>query len=156
MVKKQIEDKSLTVSEIAEKASVSRSLVWAYIRKNHIKPIEKDNNKFRFDSVIVFKIKKKQDEKQKKSSVKRENNTISEDVLKILNEQLKIKDQQIKDQTETIEFLRSEVVQVRLENRKTQKLLEDEQANRKAINENEVKKKKSLGGSIYFDKIKDE
>ena len=37
MAKKQIEDKSLAVSEIAEKANVTRNKVWSYIRKKRHK-----------------------------------------------------------------------------------------------------------------------
>lgn len=39
MAKKQIENEVLTVSEIAEKAGVSRNLVWSYVRKHRIKPV---------------------------------------------------------------------------------------------------------------------
>ena len=70
MIKKQIEDKSLTVSEIAENADVSRNIVWSYIRKNKIKPIIKEKKNFRFDSSIVLEIKKKQEKKQQRNSKK--------------------------------------------------------------------------------------
>ena len=142
MAKKQIEDKSLTVSEIAEKANVSRNLVWAYIRKNKIKAIVKEKKHFEFDSNLVLEIKEKQNKKQGKKSEKVENNVVSENVLEILHEQLKVKDKQIKDQQDTINFLRSEVVQARLEKQKTQKLLESEQQKNKAISANDLKPKK--------------
>lgn len=141
MVKKQIEDKSLTVSEIAEKADVSRSLVWSYIRKNKLKPIRKNGNTFKFDSKIVLEIKKKQEKKQENKSKKDENKVVSNDVLEILHEQLNVKDEQIRRQAETIEFLRSEVVQARLENKQTQKLLESEQQKNEAISASDLKQK---------------
>lgn len=64
MTKKRIESKVLTVSEIAEEAGVSRNLVWSYIRNHKIKPIVKEKRKYKFDSDIVLKIKKKQAKKQ--------------------------------------------------------------------------------------------
>lgn len=141
MVKKQIESKTLTVSEIAEKADVSRSLVWSYIRKNKLKPIRKNGNTFKFDSKIVLEIKKKQEKKQENKSKKDENKVVSNDVLEILHEQLNVKDEQIRRQAETIEFLRSEVVQARLENKQTQKLLESEQQKNEAISASDLKQK---------------
>lgn len=141
MAKKQIEDKSLTVSEIAEKADVSRSLVWSYIRKNKLKPIRKNGNTFKFDSKIVLEIKKKQEKKQENKSKKDENKVVYNDVLEILHEQLNVKDEQIRRQAETIEFLRSEVVQARLENKQTQKLLESEQQKNEAISASDLKQK---------------
>lgn len=141
MAKKQIEDKSLTVSEIAEKADVSRSLVWSYIRKNKLKPIRKNGNTFKFDSKIVLEIKKKQEKKQENKSKKDENKVVSNDVLEILHEQLNVKDEQIRRQAETIKFLRSEVVQARLENKQTQKLLESEQQKNEAISASDLKQK---------------
>lgn len=141
MVKKQIESKTLTVSEIAENADVSRSLVWSYIRKNKLKPIRKNGNTFKFDSKIVLEIKKKQEKKQENKSKKDENKVVSNDVLEILHEQLNVKDEQIRRQAETIEFLRSEVVQARLENKQTQKLLESEQQKNEAISASDLKQK---------------
>lgn len=141
MSEKQIENKSLTVSEIAEKADVSRSLVWSYIRKNKLKPIRKNGNTFKFDSKIVLEIKKKQEKKQENKSKKDENKVVSNDVLEILHEQLNVKDEQIRRQAETIEFLRSEVVQARLENKQTQKLLESEQQKNEAISASDLKQK---------------
>ena len=141
MVKKQIESKTLTVSEIAEKVGVSRNLVWSYIRKNKIKPVIKEKKNFRFDSSIVSEIKEKQEKKQEKNSKKEENDIVSNDVLEILHEQLNVKDEQIRRQAETIEFLRSEVVQARLENKQTQKLLESEQQKNEAISASDLKQK---------------
>ena len=138
---KKIENGVLTVSEIAEKADVSRSLVWSYIRKNKLKPIRKYGNTFKFDSKIVLEIKKKQEKKQENKSKKDENKVVSNDVLEILHEQLNVKDEQIRRQAETIEFLRSEVVQARLENKQTQKLLESEQQKNEAISASDLKQK---------------
>lgn len=141
MGKGKIESNILTVSEIAEKADVSRSLVWSYIRKNKLKPIRKNGNTFKFDSKIVLEIKKKQEKKQENKSKKDENKVVSNDVLEILHEQLNVKDEQIRRQAETIEFLRSEVVQARLENKQTQKLLESEQQKNEAISASDLKQK---------------
>ena len=63
MIKKQIESKVLTVSEIAEKVDVTRNVVWSYIRRNKIKPVVKEKKNFKFDSEIVLKIKKEQKKK---------------------------------------------------------------------------------------------
>lgn len=156
MIKKQIEDKSedksLTVSEIAKKANVSRNLVWAYIRKNKIKAIVKEKKHFEFDSSIVSEIKEKQKKKQEKSSEKVDNDVVSGNVLEILHEQLKIKDEQIKKQQETIDFLRSELIQSQLDNRKNQKLLEDVQKKNNAVSAEDLKKgeeKKSFWSKLF-------
>lgn len=152
MAKKRIENKTLTVSEIAEKADVSRSLVWAYIRKNKIKSIDKNGNTFRFDSRIVLEIRKKQEKKQQKNSKNIENENVSKNVLEILHEQLKIKDRQIEKQNETIDFLRSELIQSQLENNKNKKLLEDKQKKEEAMSINELKedkKKKSWWQRLF-------
>lgn len=142
MAKKQIESKFLTVSEIAEKADVSRSLVWAYIRKNKIKPISKKSNKFRFDSNLVSEIWQKQAKKQEKKSEEVKSDVVSKDVLEILREQLKVKDNQIKEQGETINFLRGEVLRAQLESRKAQKLLEDKREKENAVSADKLKEKK--------------
>lgn len=142
MAKKQIEDKSLTVSEIAEKADFSRSLVWAYIRKNKIKPISKKSNKFRFDSNLVSEIWQKQAKKQEKKSEEVKSDVVSKDVLEILREQLKVKDNQIKEQGETINFLRGEVLRAQLESRKAQKLLEDKREKENAVSADKLKEEK--------------
>ena len=118
MTKEQIESKVLTVSEIAEEAGVSRNLVWSYIRNHKIKPIVKEKRKYKFDSDIVLKIKQKQAKKQANNGENKNNDSVSKDVLEILHEQLRVKDEQINEQAETINFLRSEVVQARLESKK--------------------------------------
>ena len=60
MDKNKIESNVLTVSEIAEKAGVSRNKVWGYIRRNKIEAVEKKNKVFKFDSDIISEISKKQ------------------------------------------------------------------------------------------------
>lgn len=154
MVKKQIENKALTVSEIAEKAGVSRNLVWSYIRKNKIKPILKEKKNFKFDSEIVLKIKEKQKKKQQKNNEKEGNGTVSDTVLEILQKQLEEKDNQLarkdkqldkkdgqlKSLNDTIDFLKGEVLQVRLENQKTRKLLEEKQKKEDALTAEDLAK----------------
>ena len=140
MIKKQIESKVLTVSEIAEKVDVTRNVVWSYIRRNKIKPVVKEKKNFKFDSEIVLKIKKEQKKKQFKDDKNRGVDSVSKDVLEILHEQLKVKDEQIKEQAEIINFLRSEVVQARRESKKQQKLLEDLKNKEKAVSADELKK----------------
>ena len=140
MAKKQIENEVLTVSEIAERAGVSRNLVWSYIRRNKIKPVVKEKKNFRFDSVIVSKIREKQEKKQIKNNGNGNSNGVSKVVLEILHEQLKVKDEQIRSLQEVNNFLRSEVVQARLESRKNQKLLEDVQKKNEAISAGEVER----------------
>ena len=154
MVKKQIENKALTVSEIAEKAGVSRNLVWSYIRKNKIKPILKEKKNFKFDSEIVLKIKEKQKKKQQKNNEKEGNGTVSDTVLEILqklleekdnqlarkDKQLDKKDEQLKSLNDTIDFLKGEVLQVRLENQKTRKLLEEKQKKEDALTAEDLAK----------------
>ena len=154
MVKKQIENKALTVSEIAEKAGVSRNLVWSYIRKNKIKPILKEKKNFKFDSEIVLKIKEKQKKKQQKNNEKEGNGIVSDTVLEILQKQLEEKDnqlarkdkqldkkdEQLKSLNDTIDFLKGEVLQVRLENQKTRKLLEEKQKKEDALTAEDLAK----------------
>lgn len=154
MVKKQIKNKALTVSEIAEKAGVSRNLVWSYIRKNKIKPILKEKKNFKFDSEIVLKIKEKQKKKQQKNNEKEGNGTVSDTVLEILQKQLEEKDnqlarkdkqldkkdEQLKSLNDTIDFLKGEVLQVRLENQKTRKLLEEKQKKEDALTAEDLAK----------------
>lgn len=123
MAKKQIDNNNLTVSEIAERAGVSRNLVWSYIRRNKIKPVVKEKNNFRFDSVIVSKIREKQEKKRIKNDGSGNSNGVSKDVLEILHEQLKVKDEQIRSLQEVNDFLRSEVVQARLESKKIRNYL---------------------------------
>lgn len=153
MSKKQIEDRSLTVSEIAKKAHVSRNLVWSYIRKNKIEAIDKKSSKFKFDSRIVSEIKEKQEKKQEKKSRRDENVFVSENVLEILHEQLKIKDEQIEKQNETIEFLRSEVISARLEAKNNKKLLDDEKKKNEAISANEIKEETEKKKKSWWQKL---
>lgn len=153
MNKKQIENRSLTVSEIAKKANVSRNLVWAYIRKNKIKAIVKEKKHFEFDSSIVSEIKEKQKKKQEKSSEKVDNDVVSENVLEILHEQLKVKDQQIRDKQETINFLRSEVISARLEAKNNKKLLDDEKKKNEAISANEIKEETEKKKKSWWQKL---
>ena len=154
MNKKQIENRSLTVSEIAKKANVSRNLVWAYIRKNKIKAIVKEKKHFEFDSSIVSEIKEKQKKKQQKNNEKEGNGTVSDTVLEILQKQLEEKDnqlarkdkqldkkdEQLKSLNDTIDFLKGEVLQVRLENQKTRKLLEEKQKKEDALTAEDLAK----------------
>ncbi|WP_173007813.1 helix-turn-helix domain-containing protein, partial [Lactobacillus helveticus] len=92
MAKKQIETKVLTVSEIAEKAGVSRNKVWSYIRRKKIEPVKKKNKVFKFNASIVLEIKRKQEKKQVKNISTTDSSAISSTVLEILQKQLEIKD----------------------------------------------------------------
>ena len=115
MAKKQIESKVLTVSEIAEKAGVSRNKVWSYIRRKKIEPVEKKNKVFKFNASIVLEIKRKQEKKQVKNISTTDNSAISSTVLEILQKQLEIKDDQIRKQQETIEYLKNENISLSLQ-----------------------------------------
>ena len=143
MAKKQIESKVLTVSEIAEKAGVSRNKVWSYIRRKKIEPVEKKNKVFKFNASIVLEIKIKQEKKQVKNISTTDNSAISSTVLEILQKQLEIKDDQIRKQQETIEYLKNENISFRLEASKQKKLLEDKQAKLDAISESDSKRKEN-------------
>lgn len=143
MAKKQIESKVLTVSEIAEKAGVSRNKVWSYIRRKKIEPVEKKNKVFKFNASIVLEIKRKQEKKQVKNISTTDNSAISSTVLEILQKQLEIKDDQIRKQQETIEYLKNENMSFRLEASKQKKLLEDKQAKLDAISESDLKRKEN-------------
>lgn len=61
--------------------------------------------------------------------------------MEILKNQLEIKDKQIRDQQQTIDFLRSEVIKARFEERKKQELLEDTKSKVEAISANGLKHK---------------
>lgn len=137
MENKKIENSCLTVSEIAEKADVTRNKVWTFIRKNKIEPVKKYGKSYKFDSSIVSEIIEKQNKKQVKPENK-ETNNISADVLKIFQKQLEIKDKQIAEQQETIDYFRNENIQLRLEKSKQQKLLEDQNAKLNAISKNDL------------------
>ncbi|MFK5221647.1 helix-turn-helix domain-containing protein [Lactobacillus helveticus] len=143
MAKTQIESKVLTVSEIAEKASVSRNKVWSYIRRKKIEPVKKKNKVFKFNASIVLEIKRKQEKKQVKNISTTDSSAISSTVLEILQKQLEIKDDQIRKQQETIEYLKNENISFRLEASKQKKLLEDKQAKLDAISESDLKRKEN-------------
>lgn len=142
--KKKI-DKLLTVSEIAKNAGVSRNKVWAYLRKNKIKPIKKEKNIYYFDSQIISKIKKKHGKKQERNSNFQTENIVSKNVLEILEKQLEEKQKTIEKQQETIDYFKNENLALRLENNKKQKLLEDNQRKQEAISENDLETEKKQG-----------
>lgn len=150
MGKEKIESSVLTVSEIAEKADVSRNKVWSYIRRNKIEPIEKKNKVFKFDSDIVLKIKKKQEKKQTRNDNSNNNSVASESVLSVLKKQLeanqeiiKSQQKQIEKQQETIDYFKSENIALRLDNSKKIKLLEDAQRKKDAVSENNLKQERN-------------
>lgn len=150
MGKGKIESNILTVSEIAEKADVSRNKVWSYIRRNKIDPIEKKNKVFKFDSDIVLKIKKKQEKKQTRNDNSNNNSVASESVLSVLKKQLeanqeiiKSQQKQIEKQQETIDYFKSENIALRLDNSKKIKLLEDAQRKKDAVSENNLKQERN-------------
>lgn len=138
MAKKQIESKVLTVSEIAEKAGVSRNKVWSYIRRNKIEPVSKKSGQFKFDSKIVLEIEDEQQKKRIEKNKKENNAGISVTVLEIFKKQLEKKDQQIKDQAEIIDFLKGEVLRARLDSQNKVKLLEDAWKKVEAISEKDL------------------
>ena len=150
MSKGKIESNILTVSEIAEKADVSRNKVWSYIRRNKIEPIEKKNKVFKFDSDIVLKIKKKQEKKQTRNDNSNNNSVASESVLSVLKKQLeanqeiiKSQQKQIEKQQETIDYFKSENIALRIDNSKKIKLLEDAQRKKDAVSENNLKQERN-------------
>ena len=150
MGKGKIESNILTVSEIAEKADVSRNKVWSYIRRNKIEPIEKKNKVFKFDSDIVLKIKKKQEKKQTRNDNSNNNSVASVSVLSVLKKQLeanqeiiKSQQKQIEKQQETIDYFKSENIALRLDNSKKIKLLEDAQRKKDAVSENNLKQERN-------------
>ena len=140
MDNKKIESSFLTVSEIAEKAGVSRNKVWSFIRRNGIAPNEKRGNSFKFDSGIILKIKEKQNKKQGKGNSDN-NSIVSDTVLEILQKQLEIKDKQIQKQQETIDYFKRENLALRLDNSKQKKLIEDKESKLSAVSENDLKTK---------------
>lgn len=138
MVKKQIENEVLTVSEIAEKVGITRNKVWSFIRRNKIEPVSKKSGKFKFDSKVVLEIENKQQKKRIENNKKEDNAGISNTVLEIFKKQLEKKDQQIKDQAETIDFLKGEVLRARLDSQNKEKLLEDAWKKVEAISEKDL------------------
>lgn len=152
MNKDRIENNVLTVSEIAKKVGVSRNKVWSFIRRNEIKPVEKKNKVFRFDSSVVLEMKEKQQKKQRKNSYSDVNNAVSDSVLEILKKQLQDKQEtirnqqkQIEKQQETIDYFKNENIALRLDNSKKVKLLEDNQKKQDAVSENDLKTAKKQG-----------
>lgn len=141
MVKKQIESKFLTVSEIAQKANVTRNKVWSYIRKNGIKPKSKKGKTYQFDSQIVSELI----QKQRKKQVKTDNNkniAVSDDVLKIFQKQLETKDKQIERLQNTVDYFQKENLALRLESSKQKKLIADKNNKLNAVSENDLKTEK--------------
>lgn len=141
MAKKQIEDKSLTVSEIAEKANVTRNKVWSYIRKNGIKPKSKKGKTYQFDSQIVSELIQKQSKKQVKTD-NNKNIAVSDDVLKIFQKQLETKDKQIERLQNTVDYFQKENLALRLESSKQKKLIADKNDKLNAVSENDLKTEK--------------
>ena len=150
MGKGKIESNILTVSEIAEKAGVSRNKVWSYIRRNKIEAVEKKNKVFKFDSDIISEISKKQEGKQARNNNSNNNSVASESVLSVLKKQLeanqeiiKSQQKQIEKQQETIDYFKSENIALRLDNSKKIKLLEDSQRKKDAVSENNLKQERN-------------
>ncbi|WP_270749203.1 helix-turn-helix domain-containing protein [Lactobacillus amylovorus] len=150
MGKGKIESNILTVSEIAEKAGVSRNKVWSYIRRNKIEAVEKKNKVFKFDSDIISEISKKQEGKQARNNNSNNNSVASESVLSVLKKQLeanqeiiKSQQKQIEKQQETIDYFKSENIALRLDNSKKIKLLEDAQRKKDAVSENNLKQERN-------------
>ena len=155
----KLEKKNYTVSEIAEIIGITRNKTWAYIRKNNIKPVKKTDKIFYFDSSIILDIKKQQHKKQIKNNDKKENEAVSNSVLAVLEKQLEanqetinnlqemVKKQQknIEKQQETIDYFKRETVNLRLENREKQQLIEDNKNKQDAISENDLKTDKKRG-----------
>ena len=150
MDKNKIESNVLTVSEIAEKAGVSRNKVWSYIRRNKIEAVEKKNKVFNFYSDIISEISKKQEGKQARNNNSNNNSVASESVLSVLRKQLeanqeiiKSQQKQIEKQQETIDYFKSENIALRLDNSKKIKLLEDAQRKKDAVSENNLKQERN-------------
>lgn len=150
MDKNKIESNVLTVSEIAEKAGVSRNKVWSYIRRNKIEAVEKKNKVFKFDSDIISEISKKQEGKQARNNNSNNNSVASESVLSVLKKQLeanqeiiKSQQKQIEKQQETIDYFKSENIALRFDNSKKIKLLEDAQRKKDAVSENNLKQERN-------------
>lgn len=139
----KIEGKYLKVSEIAEKAGVSKNKVWSYIHRNKIKPVKKEKNGFRFDSRIVLEIKKRQENERVKNSSGTGVNGVSDSVLKILEKQLELKDKQIEKQQEIIDYFKNENLSLRLEQTKQRKLLADKDQKLRAISGSGLEERKN-------------
>lgn len=159
MEKKKLELRYYTVSEIAKEVGISRNKAWSYIRKNHIKPVKKTDKIFYFDSSLVSEIKKKQPKKQIKENNLQEKEPVSSSVLAILEKQLEANQETIKNlqeivekqqkniekQQETIDYFKGETLNLRLENRKKQQLIEDNKNKQDIVSENDLKTNKKQG-----------
>lgn len=132
---KQIENKFITVSEIAKIVGINRSTVWSYIRRNKIEPKEKRGNITYFDKNIVSKIEKKYRKPRSKTKIGQDNNSVSESVLKYFQEQIDRKDEQIR-------YLQSENIKLWHDNEEQKKQLKSVQAKLTAIPEEKKKVKK--------------
>lgn len=115
MENKKIENSCLTVSEIAEKANVTRNKVWSYIRKNGIKPKSKKGKTYQFDSKIVSEL---------------------------IQKQLETKDKQIEKLQNTVDYFQKENLALRLESSKQKKLIADKNDKLNAVSENDLKTEK--------------
>ena len=149
----EIENKFITVKEIAEETGTTRNVVWSYIRKHKIKIAKKVKNKNLYDKQIVSKIKLEIKNKQNKNNSSKGNNSISENVFKILEKQLEDKQRIIEKQQETIDYFKKENIALRLENSKKQKLLEDSQKKQEAISENDLKMNQETGSKHWWQRI---
>lgn len=143
---KLIEDsRLLKVNEIAEKAGVSRNVVWHYIKKNHIKPKKHDTKPYLFDANLVSKVVSKHRKTRKQTHEKTQtqtqtntkessNNAVYADVLKMfqtqienLTKQIEFKDKQLEQQRHDIEYFQKQVIDTRIELKNNQKLLDSVQ-----------------------------
>lgn len=141
MGKGKIESNILTVSEIAEKANVTRNKVWSYIRKNGIKPKSKKGKTYQFDYQIVSELIQKQRKKQFKTD-NNKNIAVSDDALKIFQKQLETKDKQIERLQNTVDYFQKENLALRLESSKQKRLIADKNNKLNAVSENDLKTEK--------------
>lgn len=146
IVIKVVENKKkyLSVSEIAKEANVSRNLVWSYIRKHKIEPASKKGKKFKFDSEIVSKIKKKQDKKQSQNNDKVGDYAISESVLEIFKKQLEEKDKQIEKLQDNLKFAQLAAVDSKKKQDEQAKLIEHHETNYDELKQENEDLKKQL------------
>lgn len=158
MEKDKLEKKYYTVSEIAKITGITRNKAWSYIRRNKIKPIKKTDKIFYFDSRIILEIRKNQSKKQTKNNDKKESEVVSSSVLAVLKKQLeanqeiiKSQQKQIEKQQETIDYFKGETVNLRLENRKKQQLIEDNKTKQEVVSKNDLKtdKKQGFWGRLF-------
>lgn len=165
MEKDKLEKKYYTVSEIAKIVGITRNKTWSYIRKNKIEPVKKTDKIFYFDSNIISDIRQQQHKKQIKNNDKKENEVISGSVLSVLEKQLEANQETIKNlqqtvekqlktiekQQDTIDYFKGKTVNLRLENRKKQQLIEDNKNNQETVSENDLKtaKKQGFWGRLF-------